>query len=182
MIMFLFIDVFVYFDLLVDCVVIDVMIICMGGEIDVVLDGECVFFFIVMNGVLMFVGQFVLVICIDLEFDYVYVICYCGVIIGYDLYWLCELLVLMIGCIVLLVDDIFDEGYMFKVVCDDCLCCGVCCVLIVSLCIKWYDCLVEGIVLDFNGVELLDCYVFGYGMDFYEQGCNLLGIYVLCEF
>ncbi|HEV2679847.1 MAG TPA: hypoxanthine-guanine phosphoribosyltransferase, partial [Rhodanobacter sp.] len=34
---------------------------------------------------------------------------------------------------------------------------------------------------DFNGVELPDRYVFGYGMDYHEQGRNLPGIYALRE-
>jgi hypoxanthine phosphoribosyltransferase len=40
---------------------------------------------------------------------------------------------------------------------------------------------VDGIQSDFNGVELPDRYVFGYGMDYYEQGRNLPAIYALKE-
>jgi hypoxanthine phosphoribosyltransferase len=80
---------------------------------------------------------------------------------------------------VLLVDDILDEGHTLKAVREDCYVRGAKKVLIVSLCTKQHDRLVEGIASDFNGVELPDRYVFGYGMDYYEQGRNLPGIYAL---
>ena len=38
---------------------------------------------------------------------------------------------------------------------------------------------VPGIRAGFVGLEVPDRYVFGYGMDFYEQGRNLPGIYAL---
>jgi hypoxanthine phosphoribosyltransferase len=38
---------------------------------------------------------------------------------------------------------------------------------------------VPGLVGDYVGVEVPDRYVFGFGMDYYEQGRNLPGIYAL---
>ena len=44
---------------------------------------------------------------------------------------------------------------------------------------KDHDRCVEGICADYVGVSVPDRYVFGYGMDFHEQGRNLPGIYAL---
>lgn len=168
-------------DLLVDRPAIDAMIARMGGEIDAALDGERALFLTVMNGALMFAGQLALAIRTDLEFDYVHATRYRGATTGHDLHWLREPLVPMTGRTVLLVDDILDEGHTLKAVRDDCLRRGARRVLIASLCTKRHDRLVEGIASDFNGIELPDRYVFGYGMDFHEQGRNLPGIYALRE-
>ncbi|MGN6383571.1 MAG: hypoxanthine-guanine phosphoribosyltransferase [Dyella sp.] len=168
-------------DLLVDRPTIDAMITRMGGEIDAALDGERALFLTVMNGALMFAGQLALAIRTDLEFDYVHATRYRGATTGHDLHWLREPLVPMTGRTVLLVDDILDEGHTLKAVRDDCLRRGARRVLIASLCTKRHDRLVEGIASDFNGIELPDRYVFGYGMDFHEQGRNLPGIYALRE-
>ena len=44
---------------------------------------------------------------------------------------------------------------------------------------KLHDRRVPGIAADYIGVELPDRYVFGFGMDYYEQGRNLPGIYAI---
>ncbi|HEX5306843.1 MAG TPA: hypoxanthine-guanine phosphoribosyltransferase [Dyella sp.] len=168
-------------DLLVDRPAIDAMIARIGGEIDAALDGERALFLTVMNGALMFAGQLALAIRTDLEFDYVHATRYRGATTGHDLHWLREPIVPMTGRTVLLVDDILDEGHTLKAVRDDCLRRGARRVLIASLCTKRHDRLVEGIASDFNGIELPDRYVFGYGMDYHEQGRNLPGIYALRE-
>ena len=51
--------------------------------------------------------------------------------------------------------------------------------LIAVLCQKRHDRAAPGVSADFVGVEVPDRYVFGYGMDYYEQGRNLPGIYAL---
>jgi hypoxanthine phosphoribosyltransferase len=44
---------------------------------------------------------------------------------------------------------------------------------------KVHDRCVDGIRADHVGVQVPDAYVFGYGMDFHEQGRNLPAIYAL---
>ncbi|MBU6248183.1 MAG: hypoxanthine-guanine phosphoribosyltransferase [Xanthomonadaceae bacterium] len=168
-------------DLLVDRAAIDAAVARMGGEIDAALGGERALFLTVMNGALMFAGHLALAIRTDLEFDYVHATRYRGDTTGHDLHWLREPQAPMDGRTVLLVDDILDEGHTLKAVRDDCLRRGARRVLIASLCTKQHDRLVEGIASDFNGFELPDRYVFGYGMDYHEQGRNLPGIYALRE-
>jgi len=54
-------------------------------------------------------------------------------------------------------------------------------VLIAVMCQKRHDRTAPGIRADFCGVEVPDRYVFGFGMDFHEQGRNLPAIYALKE-
>jgi hypoxanthine phosphoribosyltransferase len=151
----------------------------MGRKIDAALDGERAVFLPVMNGALIFAGQLALAIRTDLEFDYVHATRYRGATSGSDLHWLREPVVSLVDRVVLLVDDILDEGHTLKAVREDCYRRGAKRVLIASLCTKRHNRLVDGIASDFNGVELPDRYVFGYGLDYYEQGRNLPAIYAL---
>ncbi|MCW8807493.1 MAG: hypoxanthine-guanine phosphoribosyltransferase [Rhodanobacter sp.] len=160
---------------------LEAIITGMGRQIDAALAGERAVFLTVMNGALIFAGQLALAIGTDLEFDYVHATRYRGATTGSELHWLREPMVSLADRVVLLVDDILDEGYTLKAVRDDCYRRGARRVLIASLCSKRHDRLAEGIASDFNGLELPDRYVFGYGMDYYEQGRNLPGIYALRE-
>jgi hypoxanthine phosphoribosyltransferase len=168
-------------DVLFERAELETVIADLGRRIDAALDGERAVFLTVMNGALMFAGQLALSIRTDLEFDYVHATRYRGATAGSDLRWLREPQVPLAGRTVLLVDDILDEGHTLKAVRDDCMKRGARRVLIASLCRKLHDRCVEGIASDFNGVELPDRYVFGYGMDYHEQGRNLPAIYALRE-
>ncbi len=160
---------------------LDTVIAAMGQRIDAALDGERAVFLTVMNGALIFAGQLALAIPTDMEFDYVHATRYRGATAGRELHWLREPMVSLQDRVVLLVDDILDEGHTLKAVREDCYRRGAKKVLIVSLCTKRHERLVDGIVSDFNGIELPDRYVFGFGMDYHEQGRNLPGIYALRE-
>jgi hypoxanthine phosphoribosyltransferase len=166
-------------DMLFDRAELETVIADLGRRIDTALDGERAVFLTVMNGALMFAGQLALSIRTDLEFDYVHATRYRGATSGSELHWLREPAADLRDRTVLLVDDILDEGHTLKAVRDDCLRRGAKRVLIASLCSKRHDRLVEGVASDFNGVELPDRYVFGYGMDYHEQGRNLPAIYAL---
>ena len=172
-------DALAHADVLFERAEIETVIADLGRRIDAALDGERAVFLTVMNGALMFAGQLALAIRTDLEFDYVHATRYRGATSGSELHWLREPAVDLAGRTVLLVDDILDEGHTLKAVREDCLHRGAKRVLIASLCSKMHDRLVEGIASDFNGVELPDRYVFGYGMDYHEQGRNLPAIYAL---
>ena len=166
-------------DVLFERAELEAVIADLGRRIGEALQGERAVFLTVMNGALMFAGQLALSIATDLEFDYVHATRYRGATAGSQLCWLREPQVSLAGRTVLLVDDILDEGHTLKAVRDDCLARGARRVLIASLCRKLHDRCVEGIHSDFNGVELPDRYVFGYGMDYHEQGRNLPAIYAL---
>lgn len=151
----------------------------MGREIDAALDGERAVFLTVMHGALVTAGLLALHIRTDVEFDYVHATRYRGDTAGGELYWLRRPQSELAGRTVLLVDDILDEGHTLAAVRDACLAQGARRVLVATLCCKQHDRVVTGMASDFNGVVVPDVYVFGFGMDYHEQGRNLPGIYAL---
>lgn len=151
----------------------------MGREIDAALNGQVPLFLTVMNGGLIFAGALTLAIATDLELDYVHATRYRSGTSGHELTWIKRPRSDMNGRTVLLADDILDEGYTLKAIRDYCLEQGARRVLIAVLCEKDHDRTAPGIRADFAGVQVPDRYVFGFGMDYYEQGRNLPGIYAI---
>ena len=141
-------------------------------------------FITVLHGGLPFAAQLAFALGargIDLEFDYLHATRYRGNTTGSGLAWLHRPATPMRGRRVLLADDILDEGHTLKAVkywCEDQ---GAIDVRVAVLATKDHDRCVEGICADYVGVSVPDRYVFGYGMDFHEQGRNLPGIYALGE-
>ncbi|NKZ39175.1 hypoxanthine-guanine phosphoribosyltransferase [Oleiagrimonas citrea] len=144
-----------------------------GGRLDDALDGERAVFLTIMQGGLIFAAQLALSMRTDVEFDYAHATRYRGATRGRDLQWLRKPEAPMQGRTVLLVDDILDEGHTLQEVREACLEMGARRVLVVTLCTKLHDRRVPGMQADFNGVDVPDRYVFGYGMDYHEQGRNL---------
>jgi len=130
---------------------------------------------------LMFAGPLALAIGCDLEFDYVHATRYRGGTRGGELHWLRKPQAVMRERTVILADDILDEGHTLAALRDACLAGGARRVLIAVLCEKRHERRVPGLAADFAGVQVPDRYVFGYGMDYHEQGRNLPAIYALAE-
>jgi hypoxanthine phosphoribosyltransferase len=166
-------------DLLFDRQHLDAVIQTMGKTIDAALAGDVPIYLSVMHGGLIFSGALALAISCDLEFDYVHATRYRGGTHGEDLHWMKSPSVKMSGRTVLLADDILDEGYTLRAIRDYCVAQGAARVLIAVLCEKRHGRTAPGIRADFVGVEVPDRYVFGFGMDYHEQGRNLPGIYAL---
>jgi hypoxanthine phosphoribosyltransferase len=141
--------------------------------------GERPLFLTVMHGGMIFASLLALELGFDVEFDYLHATRYRGKISGGGLQWLRHPNVPMIGRRVLLVDDILDEGHTLAAVRKACLSEGAADVRIAVLTRKDHDRCVPGMVADYVGVDVPDRYVFGFGMDFHEQGRNLPGVYAL---
>ena len=145
-------------------------------------DGEVPLYITVMNGGMPFASQLGFALGergLDLEFDYLHATRYRGQTSGSGLAWLHRPATPMRGRKVLLVDDILDEGHTLLAVKHWCEDQDAAEVRIAVLAEKVHDRCVEGIVADHVGVQVPDAYVFGYGMDYYEQGRNLPAIYAL---
>ena len=164
-----------------DRVAIEATIARMGEQITRALDGERALFLTVLQGGLMFAGPLALAIGCDLEFDYVHATRYRGGTRGGELHWLRKPQAVMRERTVILADDILDEGHTLAALRDACLAGGARRVLIAVLCEKRHERRVPGLAADFAGVQVPDRYVFGYGMDYHEQGRNLPAIYALAE-
>ena len=139
-------------------------------------------FLTVMHGGLPFAGQLALELGahgLDLEFDYLHASRYRGATSGGELVWKHRPATPLRNRNVLLVDDIVDEGHTLAAVRAWCVAEGASAVRIAALAVKRHDRCVSGLCADYAGVEVPDRYVFGYGMDYHEQGRNLPGIYAL---
>ncbi|MFC3551267.1 hypoxanthine-guanine phosphoribosyltransferase [Lysobacter cavernae] len=136
----------------------------------------------IMHGGLPFAAQLAMelgALGLDLEFDYLHATRYRGATSGGELTWKHRPATPLQGRRVLLADDILDEGHTLAAIRSWCLEQGARDVRIAALAVKAHDRCVPGIHADYVGVEVPDRYVFGYGMDYHEQGRNLPAIYAL---
>jgi len=144
--------------------------------------GHVPVFLTVMHGGLPFAGELALALGargLDLEMDYLHATRYRGATFGGELVWKHRPATPLRGRRVLLVDDIVDEGHTLAAVRAWVREQGARDVRIAALAVKRHDRCVEGLCADYAGVDVPDRYVFGYGMDYHEQGRNLPGIYAL---
>ena len=138
----------------------------------------------VMHGGLPFAAQLALELGargLDLEFDYLHATRYSGATSGGTLHWKHRPATPLRGRRVLLVDDIVDEGHTLNEVRAWCRSEGATDVRIAALAVKAHNRCVPGLVADYAGLVVPDRYVYGYGMDYHEQGRNLPAIYALQE-
>ena len=169
-------------EIVVDRAALEAAIGRMGGEIARDYAGTRPVFLTVMHGALPFAGQLALAIGEhgqDLEFDYLHATRYRGETFGGELVWKHRPATPLQGRRVLLVDDIVDEGHTLAAVRAWCVGEGAADVRIAALAVKKHDRCVAGLCADYAGVEVPDRYVYGYGMDYHEQGRNLPAIYAL---
>lgn len=168
-------------DLLFDRSTLDEKISAMAARIDADYAGDRPLFLTVMNGGMFFAAQLALAMRTELEFDYLHATRYRGRNQGGELVWKHRPATSLYGRRVLVVDDILDEGHTLEEVGRWCLEQGATDVRIATLAVKRHDRCVEGVRADYAGVEVPDRYVFGFGMDYHEQGRNLPAIYALKE-
>ncbi|WP_133498389.1 hypoxanthine-guanine phosphoribosyltransferase [Cognatilysobacter terrigena] len=146
--------------------------------------GSVPLFLTVMHGGLPFAGRLAMevgALGVDLQFDYLHATRYRSGTTGGELTWKHRPATSLKGRRVLLADDILDEGHTLRGIVQWCRDEGAADVRIAALAVKRHDRCVEGVCADYFGVDVPDRYVFGYGMDFQEQGRNLPAIYALTD-
>jgi len=141
--------------------------------------GERPVYLTVLHGGMIFASQLSLSLGFDVEFDYLHATRYRGATTGSGLAWLHRPATPLEGRRVLIADDILDEGHTLKAVKNWCEDQNAIDVRIAVLAVKNHARRVEGIAADYVAVEVPDRYVYGYGMDYHEQGRNLPGLYAL---
>ncbi len=152
----------------------------MGTEISARLAAECPLVMPVMGGAVVFAGQLLPRLRFPLEFDYLHVTRYRGKTKGEALEWVVMPRQSVHGRIVLVLDDILDEGETLAAIRDKLMEMGARQVYCAVLADKDNG-LEKPIRADFVGLRVPDRFVFGCGMDAYGWWRNLPAIYALKE-
>jgi hypoxanthine phosphoribosyltransferase len=134
----------------------------------------------VMGGAVVFSGQLLPLLDFLLDFDYVHVTRYRDERQGGEMHWKVEPRENVRGRVVLLLDDILDEGHTLSALHERVLALGA---------DKCYSAVFadkqngrkKPIRADFVGMELPNRFVFGYGMDIEGAWRNLPAIYAVKE-
>jgi hypoxanthine phosphoribosyltransferase len=139
--------------------------------------GERPLFLTVMNGGMWFASRLSITAGVDCDYDYLHATRYRGKTSGEQLVWLARPQTALAGRRVLVVDDILDEGNTLEGIVQWCRDQSAAEVKVAVLCRKVHNRCAPGAKADYIGLEVPDFYVYGYGMDFYEQGRQLPALY-----
>jgi len=134
----------------------------------------------VMGGAVVFAGKLLPRLGFPLEFDYLHATRYRDGTAGGEIEWAVLPRKSLAGRVVLLLDDILDEGHTLAAARERMLALGAASVRIAVLADKKIG-RDKPIRADFVGLTLPNRYVFGMGMDAYGVWRNLPAIYALKE-
>ncbi len=148
----------------------------MAGEIAERLADKDPLVLCVMNGALIPAGQLLTRIPLPLQTDYIHATRYRGATSGGELHWRAEPSFPLQGRVVLIVDDILDEGHTLAALREYCFGKGASEVYSAVFVRKRHERCID-VEADFVGVEVEDRYVFGFGMDYRDYLRNLPAIY-----
>lgn len=115
----------------------------------------------------------------DFALDYCRVSRYRGQMTGGELQWVQAPHLDLKDKTVIIVDDIFDEGFTLEYVADQCRARGACRVVTVVLVRKNHRRVRSTLRPDFVGLVVEDAYVFGAGMDYQHRWRHLPGIWAV---
>lgn len=132
----------------------------------------------VMTGAVVPMGQLLVHLDFPLQIDYVHATRYSGETSGSDVRWLARPQHAVKDKVVLVVDDILDEGITLQAIIDDLRAQGARAVYSAVLTDKEHD-RKNGMQADFIGLKVPDRYVFGYGMDYKGYLRNAAGIFAV---
>ncbi len=132
----------------------------------------------VVNGAIVPTGVLLPKLNFPLQVDYIHATRYGQNTEGGELDWLVKPHRSLKGRVILLVDDIFDEGLTLEAIVQDCKEAGAKAVYTTVLVNKIKPRKVD-LKIDFIGVDVEDRYLFGYGMDYKGYLRNAAGIYAV---
>ena len=135
----------------------------------------------VMNGGLITAGKLATRLAFPLQIDYLHATRYRQQTSGADLQWKAYPSLPLQDRVVLIVDDILDEGATLEKIIDYCSSQGARRVYTAVLVEKMHDRKLVDIAADFVGLQAGDYYLYGYGMDFKGYLRNAAGIFAVDE-
>ncbi len=138
-------------------------------------------FLCVLTGAIIPVGHLLTRLQFPLELDYLHATRYRGETRGRDLQWLAHPRSNLKDRVVVVVDDILDEGHTLASILEYCRLEGAKEVYSAVLVDKQHDRRAEGMTADFHGLVVEDRYVFGQGMDYKGFHRNVAGIFAARE-
>jgi hypoxanthine phosphoribosyltransferase len=150
----------------------------MAKEIGAALSGSFPAVLCVMRGGAVFAGQLLPLLRFPLEFDYLELTRYGDSTRGGEIAWKVMPGIPLTGRVVLVLDDILDEGTTLAAVKEKLLAHGASRVLCAVFSEKETG-RVKPVKADFIGVHLPNRYVFGFGMDVRGSWRNLPAVYAL---
>jgi hypoxanthine phosphoribosyltransferase len=131
-----------------------------------------------MSGAMIPAGILLSHLAFPRHIDYIHASRYRGETSGGELHWRVKPRYELQDRVVLIIDDILDEGLTLQAIIEDCKQLGAAEVYSAVLVKKLHQRNV-GIEADFVGLEVADRYVFGFGMDYMEYLRNAPGIYAV---
>jgi hypoxanthine phosphoribosyltransferase len=134
----------------------------------------------VLNGALIPTGHLLTRLNFTLRHDYIHATRYRGGTSGAELEWIGRPSTTLKDEIVLVIDDILDQGVTLSAIVDACKEAGAKAVYSAVLVEKRHD-KGNGFKADFIGLMVEDRYVFGYGMDYMGYHRNASGIFAVAE-
>ena len=132
----------------------------------------------VMGGAVVFTGQLLPLLDFPLDFDYVHVSRYGDARHGGQMHWKVEPRENVRGRVVLVLDDVLDEGHTLEALRQRVMQLGASKFYSAVFADKQHD-KTKPIYADFVGVELPNRFVFGFGMDIEGAWRNLPAIYAV---
>lgn len=136
--------------------------------------------YVVMNGGLVFAGQLLTRLDFPLEVAYLHATRYRQQTQGAELQWQVAPTVDPHGRCALVIDDILDEGHTLLAIVDALRAAGADEVLTAVLLDKRHERKARpDLRADFHGLEVVDRYLYGYGMDYQGWWRNANGIYAV---
>jgi hypoxanthine phosphoribosyltransferase len=152
----------------------------MATDIEAALGDKNPLVLCVMLGGLVPMGHLVTRMKFPFQIDYLHATRYRGATEGGELTWLVEADSDLKGRVVLLVDDILDEGHTLASIVQSCKDAGAAEVYSAVLLEKMHG-RDKTVSATFCGLQVENRYVFGFGMDYKEYWRNLPGIYAVKE-
>jgi hypoxanthine phosphoribosyltransferase len=152
----------------------------MADRVTGVIGGRDPVILCVMTGGIILTGQLLPRLHFPLQLDYIHATRYANQTQGGQLTWIAKPRVPLAGRVVIVVDDILDEGITLAAIVKACKDAGATAVYSAVLVNKRHD-RKNGFDADFVGLEVDDRYVFGFGMDYKGYLRNAKGIYAARE-